>query len=494
LPEPTATEPARRSFARGAAWSALDFWGQQLGGLLALLLVGRIVGPEALGLMATAQIAVALMMVTLLDGFSDALVQRRRIARAHVDTTFWLLFCLGCAAGLVLAAAAIPASWLFGDPDLAPLMWLLAPGLPLVGVSAALQGVMQRQMRFGLLALRTVLAQGIGLAAALLAAGRGAGVEALAAHFLVARGMDAAILLAFGTRPGLTLSGAALRRVVGYGRHRVGNQLVGFVVMQADRFSVALLLGPVAIGIYAVAERIAAAFVNGLAGAASRAALPVLSARQADHEGFGRSLGELMLVLNLLAMPAFAGMALVSAELLAVLMDERWARAARPLALLALCGIPYTLTYLLSTAANARGRPELPFGVNLQVLPIRLAASLAAAPLGLMAVALANLAVTLLYAAMLLRAVRRVVPEAAAATRRGLALPATATAWMVLVTVAAGALLPPLDPSERLLAEVAVGVAAYAAALLVLAPALLLGALRRAAPVAMAKLTPTSGG
>lgn len=491
---PTTKDAARGSFARGAVWAALDFWGQQIGGLLTLLLVGRMVGPEALGLMATAQIAVALMMVTLLDGFSDALVQKRRITRRHVDTTFWLLLGLGCAAGLVLAAAALPAAWLFGDADLAPLLWLLAPGLPLVGVSAALQGVMQRQMRFSLLALRTVLAQGIGLAVALWAAARGAGVEALAAQFLVARTVDAAILLAFGARPGFALSGTALRRVVSYGRHRVGNQLVGFVVMQADRFSVALLLGPVAIGIYAVAERIAAAFVNGLAGAAARAALPVLSARQADREGFGRSLGELLLVLNLIAMPAFAGMALVSTELLAVLMDERWARAARPLALLALSGIPYTLTYLLSTAANARGRPELPFRVNLQVLPIRLAASLAAAPLGLMAVALANLVVTLLYAAMLLRAVRRVVPEVVAATRRGLLLPATATAWMILVTVATGSLLPPLDPIERLLAEVAVGVVAYAAAVLALAPAGLIGVLRREAPVAAVKLNPTSGG
>jgi O-antigen/teichoic acid export membrane protein len=462
---------AGQDFARGAAWAALDAWGQMAGGLLALLLVGRAVGPAALGLMAMAQLLLALMMAGLLDGFSDALVQRRRITRAHVDSAFWLLVGLGGAAGLALAALAWPAAWLFGAPALAPLLWLLAPGLPLVGASAALQGVLQRQRRFRLLALRTLLAQCGGLAAALWLARHGAGVEALAAQFLVARLLDAAILLAAGARPGLAVARPALRRILGFGQHRVRNQLLGFVVMQADRFSVALLLGPLAIGVYAVAERIAGALVNGLAGAATRAALPVLAARQSERAAFGDALAEVMLALNLLAMPALVGLAVVAGPLLSLLMDDRWAGAALPLSLLALAGVPHALNWLLSTAANARGRPEPVARAGLLVAPLRIAASLAAAPFGLLAVTAANLAVTACSTLLLLHILREVVPEGAAAVRRSLGLPLVGTAAMAAAVLGLAALLPPLPPLPRLAAEVATGVAAYAAALVAAAPA-----------------------
>jgi PST family polysaccharide transporter len=458
-------------FLGGAAWAAVDFWGQQLGALLTLLFIGRLVGPEALGLMATAQVAVTLMMTLLLDGFSDALIQRRHITRRHTDTAFWLLLGLGCLAGLFLGGAAWPLARLFREPELAPVVMLLAAGLPLVGVSAAMQGVLQRQMRFRFLAFRTLVAQGVGFVFALVLAWRGLGVEALAAQFLLARVLDAGLLLAVGPRPGFHFARPALLRIVSYGRHRVGNQFVGFLVMQVDRISVALVLGPAVLGIYAVAERIATALVNGLSGVAMRAAFPVLSARQSDSAAFDRQLGSLVLAVAFLAMPAFTGLALVADDLLAVLMDARWAPAALPLALLALGGVPVAVNYLLAAAANARGRPDLVLAVSIRIAALRLVASFAAAPFGLLPVSAANLAVALLSTLMVVRAVSPVVPTAGSALRRALMLPLSATLVMAGVVLGAElAILPPLRPLPSLIVLTAIGAVVFAASAFALAP------------------------
>ena len=74
---PERAAPRRRGLIGNASWSALDFWAQQATALLVFVLVGNIVGPAAVGLVTVAQLAVTLLMTLLLDGFSDALIQRR---------------------------------------------------------------------------------------------------------------------------------------------------------------------------------------------------------------------------------------------------------------------------------------------------------------------------------------------------------------------------------------------------------------------------------
>jgi len=463
-------EGTGRRFLGGAAWSALDFWTQQVGGFLVLLLVGRIAGPDAVGVMATAQLLVALGMVLLLDGFSDALVQRDVVEPHHIDSAFWLLFVAGCVAGLVMLALAPLAALVFGQPQLAVLLPMLAIGLPLVGVSAALQGMMQRGMRFRLLATRTVAAQAAGIAVAVLLASRGFGAGALVGHFLVSRLVDSAILFLFGRfRPGVAVRAAALRDILRYGRHRVGNQFVGFLVMQVDRFSVALFLSPAIIGLYALAERLALSLINGVSGVATRAAFPMLSARKHDADSFAAMLRDLLLAVNLAAVPAFIGLAAISPELMLVLMGPAWHGAALPLALLALAGIPHASNYLVATSVNALGRPDLMFRISLHIMLMRILASLIAAPFGIVAVAAANLLATSLSTPMLLRAVRKVLPGADAAVLAGASIPLAAGVVMAAAVLGAAAALEGHPPVLLLLAKVVVGVVAYPAATWLLA-------------------------
>ena len=103
---PSPERAARRGLLGNATWSALDFWAQQATALVVFVLVGGIVGPAAVGLVTVAQLAVTLCMALLLDGFSDALVQRRELDPEHFDTAFWLLAGLGAAAALLLWAGA----------------------------------------------------------------------------------------------------------------------------------------------------------------------------------------------------------------------------------------------------------------------------------------------------------------------------------------------------------------------------------------------------
>jgi polysaccharide transporter, PST family len=470
-PDAAAHPPPRRGLLGNASWSALDFWAQQTTALLVFVLVGNMVGPAAVGLVTVAQLAVTLLMTLLLDGFSDALVQRRDLGPEHFDTAFRLLAGLGVGAALLLAASAPLVAALFGEAELRSMLPVLAIGLPFVGVSAVYQGLLQRDLRFPALAARSALSQLAGLATAILMARAGHGAWALVGYFLCVRALDAALLAAISRRlPGPRWSRAALADIVGFGGHRVGNQLVGFVVMQVDRFSAGLFLGPVAVGVYSIAERIATALTGGLSGVLGRVAFPVLSARQADPAAFRQGLQDVLLVGNALAFPAFTGLALVSGDAIGLLFSEQWAGAAAPLALLALAGIPHASNYILTAAVNARGRPDVAVRYSLVIMAMRLAASLGAAPQGVLALASANLVVTAGSTVVVLTLARRHLPSAAGLVARSLWAPALATAAMAGAVEGAGLLLGGAAPPLALLAaKVVAGAVCYGAVLFPLA-------------------------
>lgn len=466
----TARPPPRRGLLGNAGWSALDFWAQQATALVVFVVVGNMVGPAAVGVVTVAQLAVTLMMTLLLDGFSDALVQRRDLDPEHFDTAFWLLAGLGAAAGLLLWASAPLVAALFGEPELRSMLPVFALGLPCVGVSAVYQSLLQRDLRFPALALRSVLSQFAGFAAAILMARAGQGAWALVGYFLCVRAVDALALAVVSRRlPGRRWSRAALADIVRFGRHRVGNQLVGFAVMQVDRFSTGLFLGAAVVGLFSTAERIAMALTGGLSGVLGRVAFPVLSARQADSALFREGLRDVLLLGNALAFPAFAGLALVSGDLVGLLFSQDWAGAAAPLALLALAGIPHASNYILTAGVNARGRPDVAVRYSLFIMATRLASSLAAAPQGMMAVAAANLVATAGSTGVVLALTRRHLPGAAGLVARSLWAPALATAAMAGGVGLVGFLLPGAPPLLLLPAKVAAGALCYGAALFPLA-------------------------
>lgn len=457
-------------------WSALDFWVQQAASLLVFVVVGNIIGPGAVGVLTVAQLGVTLMMTLLLDGFADALIQRPRLERAHVDSAFALLGGLGLASGLALCALGPAWAAMFREPALVWILPVLALGLPLLGVAAPYQALLQREMRFRALALRSIVAQGVAFAVALVLALRGAGVTALIAYMLLVRVLDTLLLALLARRlPGRDIRRSALADIYGFGKHRLGSQVLGFVVMQIDRVSAGLFLGTVTVGLFSLAERIANALIGGLSGVVGRVGFATFSARQQDQAAMRDGLRDVLFLVDVLALPAFVGLWMVSSDLVGALFSGAWAGAAPVLGLLALAGIPHATNYVLTAAINAQGRPDVALRYSLVIMALRLVASLLTAPHGIVALAAANLAVTAVSTLVVLALVGPHLPGVAALAGRAAAVPALASAVMVGAIWIVGGLLGGAPLGLVLAAKIAAGAASYAALLLLLAP----GALRR---------------
>jgi PST family polysaccharide transporter len=470
----------RQRVARGAVWSAVDFWTQQTSSLLTLIVVGNMIGPTAVGILAMAQFAVSLAMAFVLDGLSDAVVQRQEIRPAHFDTAFWLLLGIGSLAGITLAALSPAIALLFGEPDLTLVLPLLAIGLPFAGITAAYQAIVQRELKFSLLAIRSLISATTGFLVAIGMARLGFGVLSLVGFFVVSRILDAVVLASLSrTHPAGRIERAAAKDIISFGKHRMGNQFIGFFVVQIDRFSVAFFLGPLAAGLYSVAERIAAALNYGVAGVMQRVAFPVLSSRQNENVAFERALKDFLLAANVVTMPVFAGLALTSSEIFALLFTEQWSEGAKILAILSLAALPLATKVVLTAGINARGRPDIAMRYSTVILVLRVVASLIAAQFGLEAVAWANLAVTGGSTFIVIYGVRPHVPVSVVGLAQGLWAPAVAVTVMAAATWFVDQIVTGQPVAVVLATKVAVGAAVYGLVLCLVAPRMIMRELPR---------------
>lgn len=459
--------------SRGTLWSAADLWTEQMSQLLTFILVGNILGPHIVGIMTMALVVTLFLAALLENGFSDALIQRVSLDVSHFDSTFWLMLAFGILAGLALWAATPPIARLFSEPQLNDVLPLMALSLPCIAVTACYTAMLRRQLQFRQLATRSIISQGIAFVTALVMATLGYGIYSLVAFFLVSRFLSAIlVILVSGLRPGIEVTRGALADIIGFGKHRVAHQAVAYLSLQFDRLMIGVFLGPVVLGLYAVAQRLATALNNAISGVFQRVAFPVLSSRQADRGAFDRAMQEFLTAANLIALPAFIGLAVTSSGLIDTMFTSSWLPAAALLQILCFAVLAGPTNYILTAATNALGRADLVLKLSVAVMTVRIASILVAAQFSVEAVALVNAAVALLSLPMFLVAANQLFARRWMWLFRDIWAPVLATSFMAGATLAAGHFLPGGSPVLVLACQVLLGVAAYATFIRLLAPKL----------------------
>ncbi len=360
--EPVATAaPEARRIARGALWATVEVWGVELLQLLAFLLLARLVGPEAYGLVALAMAFVLVPQNLLVHGgWIEALVQRPELSRAEVDSVFWLLAGLGLASTLLLLGLAPRASAWFDEPELAPLLAALSVCPLLTSLMVVPSGLLQRRLALAPLALRSILGAGVGGAVAVALALAGAGPWALVANEIAWPLAGVVVLgLAAGHRPRPAFSPRQVRAIGRFALGITGNQLVTLGEMLAPRLLLAAAAGPIAVGLWGLARKLFELSAELVTRPALRVALPGFARLTPDPTRLSEGLATAVEMTALVAVPGYALGFLLAPDLVVLVFGEPWREAGEALRLLAVLGPLVPPAMLLGCAFQAAGRADL---------------------------------------------------------------------------------------------------------------------------------------
>jgi O-antigen/teichoic acid export membrane protein len=246
-----------RRFLGGAVWMAAGNWVEQAVNFAVFVILARILGAQAFGILAMASVIIVLSEFLVRETFAEGLISAPTVSDADRDAAFWLLAGLGLALTLLIALSAAPLAWLYGTPKVQGLILALSPTVLLIALTAVPVAILRRDLNFRILSIRAAVGVvaggvvGIGLALA------GFSLWALAGQRLVQVAVNVALAWAsVRWRPGLSASRADFARVARFGGQVAGLRAAELSATQFPVLFLGLTLGPVATGLYSLAWRI----------------------------------------------------------------------------------------------------------------------------------------------------------------------------------------------------------------------------------------------
>jgi O-antigen/teichoic acid export membrane protein len=462
----------RRMFA-GSLWCVLDGWASELANLSVFLVLVRLLGPEEFGLVALATVFTTI--ATDLFGYSvtQVLVQRPRLHAGLCDTVFVLVVLLAGGATLLFVALAPAIAALFEAAELSSLLRWLSLGVMLHAISAVPLALLTRELRFDAIAKRSLAmiggggTVGIGLAVA------GYGPWALVGQALTQAGISAVMLYgATAWRPGRRGSWAHLREIRQFVANVVGNRIVMLCDERAPAFIIGLFLGPAAVGHFNVAMRLVDIVIRMFVVPVNQVALPGIAQVQEDPTRVRGIVRTGITAASLASCPAFVGTAVIAPQLVPVALGPAWLPAIPVLQLLALRGVVWPVILYGVSLLYGLGRPGRMLALNAVDLVVNVVTLCLAAPFGIAVVAgISLLRVLFVRWPLVGGAIGRLAGVGIGDQARLLAPAVAGSVIMAGILVAArGYLLAGFGDAALLAALIALGVAVYGTAVLILRP------------------------
>jgi O-antigen/teichoic acid export membrane protein len=318
-----------RAAASGSKWVAVSQASRVAAQLLGMVILARLLSPSDFGVVAMAMLVTGFAAIFRNFGTVQAVIQRRELPSALLDSVFWLNVGIGLAIAILLALLAPVIAIAMREPQLTGVLWLLALAFPIVSLGLVQQALLERASRFRSVAAIECCAAFAGLAAGVLAALAGWGVYSLVSQAIVAwTVVTAGLWVASTWRPAWRCSLALIRELAGFSGNLVGFNIVHFFGRNIDTMLIGRYLGATDLGYYNLAYRLMMWPLQNISWVAARALFPALSRLQDDkrrlRQGYVRAASAVFLI----TAPLSLGLFVLREPFVLALMGERWLKVA----------------------------------------------------------------------------------------------------------------------------------------------------------------------
>jgi O-antigen/teichoic acid export membrane protein len=348
----------QKSFLNALKWSYTASWGEKGFSALFTVFLAGLLGPRDFGTVSIAVIYIGFLQMFLDQGFMAALIQKKNLEPEHLDAVFWMDQALSI---FLVGVSILLSGWWAAKnhaPEIAMIISVLSFSIPIQGLAAVQGAILNREMDFRGLSIRSnvaVLASGlVGIAMAL----AGFRVWALVGQQL-ARDSTAMVLLwkLSPWRPRFEFSWKHLKELTSFSVSNFIAQLGIFADQQAASVVLGLLFGPVAVGLYRIADRVTSSIATMATSSIQAVSLPEFSRLQDNPEELHKSALTCIRLSSAITLPALAGVAAVSVPLMATI-GPKWLPAAGVLRILSVLSMLLIFAYFTGPLLQALARPH----------------------------------------------------------------------------------------------------------------------------------------
>jgi O-antigen/teichoic acid export membrane protein len=378
----------------GARWLAAGRVASDSVQFLAAVALARMISPAEFGHAAIALILVPLSAILTFEGFGAALVQRKQIGRAHVETATLASLVAGALMTVVtFFGAPLVASPIFGGRT-AELIQVASPLFMLTGISAVSRSLLWRRLAFRGVSLieMTSLLSGAVISVALAVAGLDGEAIVLGQVFGTVIATVLLFILARPARP--RWHGPELREILGFGGPASAAGLLHVAITNADYTILAARISAAQVGFYWRAFQLGVVYQDKISGIMMRLAFPLYS-RTRDLDQLRQLHERATRVHAAVVVPILAVGIVVIPVLVPWMFGPAWQPAVLPSQILCVAGMVAAVLTGFAQVLLAAGRPKALFRFNICVLAVYAGAVWVTATHGIVTVAIAVVGVYL---------------------------------------------------------------------------------------------------
>ena len=373
---------------KGTAWIGLQSSVVNFASLAVFIVLGRLLDPKAFGLVASASVVILFLRLLVDGGISKALIQREDLTEDVVDSAFWAAVASGTILTLIIIVLAPLVARLFHEPSLTNVVRALSSVLIIASLDRTQSALLDRRMAFRKQAVRGTAAALISVGAAIAAAVAGWGVWALVVQSITFEFVTVALLWSLsGWYPRFRFSRKHLTELLPFGGRYVGIYVMQYLNLNVDNLLIGIFLGPTALGFYVVAYRILIVSNEALVMTITRVGLAAFSRLQRDEVELKRAFYTVARLSAAVALPLFAGLAILAPQAIHIVFGSKWGRAAVVLQVLCIAGIAQAITSFTHPLVVALGKLREELRWNLAACGLQMIGFGAAVHFGIVAVA-----------------------------------------------------------------------------------------------------------
>lgn len=362
-------DPSQRSMLHAAKWNtASNIISQILISGVTLILAGLLT-PSQFGVVAIAYLYITFIQQITGFGFNSALIQHKSTTNIHLSSVFWLNILTGSIFAVISIFLSRYWAHLNSSPELTAMICAASISIPIEALSVVQIALLQKKMDFKRLAIRDNVATGMGGLIGVASAICGLGGWALILQH-VATDITALCLLwrLSEWRPEFVFSWKSIRELSNYSLKTLIGRLGTFAQNNTDNLVIGIIVGPSALGIYRLANRLIEMNLKFVPRAIQVVSLPHFSKFQSDlgelnkHFLFGTHIN------SMVSFPTLSFMA-GAASLILSAIGPQWSGAVAVLKILTLTGIAKTMILLVGPLLQAVSRPGV-LSANLWLLAL----------------------------------------------------------------------------------------------------------------------------
>lgn len=344
---------------RGGAFTVGSQASQFIIGLLATMVMARLLTPRDYGLIGMVTVVTGFLTIFKDIGLSRVTIQRNVLTHDEASSLFWINGAVGVVIALLTAAIAPLIARFYGEPRLTNITIALASGFLVSGFSVQHLALLRRRMRFGILAVNDVfsvtLASIVGITMA---------YEQMSYWAIVGNQLTFTIsgaLLAWTVcrwRPSLPKRSTPVREMLAFGGNITGFTVLNYFSRNTDDLLIGRFWGSQQLGLYAKAYQLLLFPLNQINLPVGGVAVPTLSRLVDEPERYRAAFARTLDKIVLITMPLVVFLMVTSDWLIAVVLGAQWVGAAKIFMWLAIAGfvqpIGYTTGWLF-TSQNRTG-------------------------------------------------------------------------------------------------------------------------------------------